>query len=66
MEEKIISSMNGAGICGIISICVCVAFFVGTFLWAFSVKKNYLNHMQELPLDGGEKNSTDKNQPTKL
>ena len=66
MGEKIISSMNGVGIYGIISICICFAFFTGTFLWAFTVKKNYLIHMQELPLDGGENYSTDKNQPTKL
>jgi len=58
MEEKIIGGMGGAGICGIISICICVVFF--------SLKKNYLNHMEDLPLDGGEKNSKDKNQPTKL
>ena len=66
MEQKIIGGMDSAGICGIISICICVAFFTGTFIWAFRLKKNYLNHMQALPLDGGEKNSTDKNQPTKL
>ena len=66
MEQKIISSVDGAGICGIISICICVAFFTGTFIWAFSLKKNYLNHMEDLPLDSGEKNSTDKHQPEKL
>ena len=66
MEEKIIGGMGGAGIFGIISICICVVFFTSTFLWAFSLKKNYLNHMEDLPLDGGEKNSKDKNQPTKL
>jgi len=66
MEEKIICSMNGVAIYGVISICIFVAFFAGTFLWAACLKKHYLNHMQELPLDGGEKNSTDKNQPTKL
>jgi hypothetical protein len=66
MEEKIICSMSGVGIYGVISICIFVVFFTGTFLWAFSLKKNYLNHMQDLPLDGGEKNSTDKNQPTRL
>ena len=63
MEAKIISSTSVAGICGIISICICVVFFVGTFLWTLSVKKNYLKHMEVLPLDGGEKKSTDNNQP---
>jgi len=63
MEEKIICSMNGVGIYGVISIAICVVFFTGTFIWAAGLKKNYLNHMEELPLDGGEKASTDKNQP---
>ena len=62
MEEKLIGNMSEAGICGIISICICVAFFTGTFIWVSRLKKNYLNNMQSLPLDGGEKNSTDKNQ----
>jgi hypothetical protein len=66
MEEKIISSMNGVWIYGVISICICAAFFTGTFLWTARLKKNYLNHMQDLPLDGGEINSKDKNQPTTL
>ena len=66
MEQKIISSMDDAGICGIISISICAAFFTGTFIWAFSLKRNYLNHMQDLPLNGGEKKSTEITQPEKL
>jgi hypothetical protein len=60
MEEKIISSLNGVAIYGIVSILIFVVFFTGTLLWVFCLKKNYLRHMEELPLDGGEKNSTDK------
>ena len=41
-------------------------FFIGVLLWAFALKKNYLNHMGDLPLDGGEKNSNDKNKSEKL
>jgi hypothetical protein len=66
MEQKVLTGISGVGIYGIISICIFFAFFTGTLLWAFSLKKNYLKHMQDLPLDGGEKNSTDKNQPTTL
>ena len=66
MEEKIICSMDGVGIYGVISICIFVAFFTGMLLWAFTKKKNYLDKMGRLPLDGGEKNSTDKIQSKKL
>lgn len=54
MEEKIICSMNGVGIYGVISICIFVAFFTGMLLWAFTKKDNYLNKMGSLPLDSGE------------
>jgi len=60
MEEKIISSLNGVAIYGIVSILIFVVFFTGTLLWVFCLKKNYLRHMEELPLDGGETKSTDK------
>jgi hypothetical protein len=60
MEEKIICSMNGVGIYGVISICIFVAFFTGMLLWAFSTKATYLDKMGSLPLDSGEKNSNNK------
>jgi len=60
MEEKIICSMAGVGIYGVISICIFVGFFTGTLLWAFTQKKNYLDRMGSLPLDGAENNSNDK------
>lgn len=66
MEQKVLSGINGVGIYGIVSILIFVAFFTGTLFWVFCLKKNYLNHMGGLPLDGGEKNSTDKNQPSEL
>jgi len=57
MEEKIICSMNGVSIYGVISICIFVAFFTGMLVWAFSKKASYLDKMGRLPLDGGEQNS---------
>lgn len=54
MEEKIICSMNGVGIYGVISICIFVAFFTGMLLWAFTKKANYLDKMGSLPLDASE------------
>ena len=66
MEQKVICGIQGVGIYGIISIVICFTFFIGTFLWVISLKKNYLKHMEDLPLDGSEKNSTEKKQSTTL
>ena len=58
-----VENINGYGL---FSFILFFGFFIGVLVWAFLLKKNYLNHMGELPLDGGEKNSTDKNQSDKL
>ena len=60
MEKEILSRIEGVGIYGVISICIFFGFFTGMLVWAFMKKKNYLDKMGSLPLDGGEKNSTDK------
>jgi hypothetical protein len=60
MEQKVLSSLDGVSFYGIISILIFFAFFTVTLLWVFGLKKNYLHHMEKLPLDGGETNSTDK------
>ena len=54
MEEKIICSMNGVGLYGVISISLFFIFFTGMLVWAFLQKKSYLNKMSALPLDSGE------------
>ena len=56
-------SINGYGL---FSFMLFFGFFLGVLVWAFALKKNYLNHMGELPLDGGEKNSTDQIKSEKL
>jgi len=54
MEEKIICSMNGVGLYGVISISLFFIFFTGMLIWALLQKKSYLNKMSALPLDSGE------------
>ena len=54
MIKNILCSIDGIGIYGVISICIFFSFFTGMLLWAFVLKKNYLNRMAELPLDSGE------------
>jgi hypothetical protein len=51
---------------GLFSFILFFGFFIGVLVWVFLLKKNYLNHMGDLPLDGGEKNSTDETQSGKL
>ena len=57
MIEHVLHHLNGIEVFGIISVCLFFAFFTAMLLWASRLKKTYLNSMQELPLDGGEKNS---------
>jgi cbb3-type cytochrome oxidase subunit 3 len=45
---------------GLFSFLLFFGFFIGVLIWAFALKKNHLDKMGSLPLDGGEKNSTDK------
>ncbi len=66
MEQKVLCGIEGVGIYGVISILIFFVFFTGAFIWVVSLKKNYVQHMEELPLDGDEKNTTDNNQPTTL
>lgn len=66
MYQKILCSMAGISFYGIASICIFFGFFTGMLIWAFALKKNYLNHMSEVPLDSGEKTATDKINAEKL
>ena len=54
MEQKIISSVENINVYGLVSISIFFGFFTGMLIWAFLQKKSYLNHMAQLPLDGGE------------
>jgi hypothetical protein len=58
MIEHVLHDLNGIEIFGIISVCLFFGFFTGMLLWAGRLKKPYLNSMQQLPLDGGEKISS--------
>ena len=57
MIEHVLHDLNGIEIFGIISVCLFFVFFSGMLIWAGRLKKSYLTSMQDLPLDGGEKNS---------
>ena len=53
MIKNVLTHIGGIGLYGIISICLFFAVFVGVLIWAFSLKKSYLNSMRQLPLEDG-------------
>jgi cytochrome c oxidase cbb3-type subunit 4 len=59
MIKNVIERIGGVDMCGIIAVVFFFVFFTVMLIWAFRLKKNYLNSMQDLPLDDGlVKNST--------
>lgn len=54
MIKNVVEHIGGVGLYGIISVSLFFTFFIGMLIWALRLKKNYLNSMRELPLDGGE------------
>ena len=58
MIKNVIEHLAKVDTYGVISIVLFFTFFIGMLLWAFTLKKGYLNSMSTLPLDGGETAST--------
>jgi cbb3-type cytochrome oxidase subunit 3 len=58
MIKNVIEHLNKVDTYGVISILLFFTFFVGMLVWAFRLKKGYLNSMSSLPLDGGETATT--------
>lgn len=54
MIKNVIEHLAKVDTYGVISILLFFTFFVGMLIWAFRLKKGYLNSMSALPLDGGE------------
>ena len=52
MIKNVLTSIGGVENYGIISIFIFFAFFLGVLVWAFSRRKDYLQAMSTLPLDG--------------
>ncbi len=54
MIQNVIREIGGIGIYGVISVCLFFTVFTGATLWAFRLKKPFLNSMAMLPLDDQE------------
>lgn len=55
MIKKVLEHIGGIENYGIISILIFFACFLGVVVWALTRKRNYVEHMKNLPLaeDGG-------------
>ncbi len=63
LVHSILREAQNVNAYGLFSFILFFGFFLGVLVWALALKKNHLNHMAELPLDGSEKNSNHKIQP---
>lgn len=50
MIQNVLSRIGGVENYGIISISLFFVTFLGVMIWAFGLKKSYLNTMRDLPL----------------
>ncbi len=56
MISEYFKSVNGESILPIISLIVFFALFIASTVWALRLKKGYINHMEQLPLDSNSEN----------
>ena len=66
LVHSILREAQNVNAYGLFSFILFFGFFLGVLVWALALKKNHLDHMAELPLDGSEKNSNHTIQPEKL
>ena len=53
MIQKVLSGIGGIGVYGVISIVLFFAVFVGVLVWAMGLRRPYIEHMSQLPLEDG-------------
>lgn len=56
MISEYFKTLNNGSIIPIISLVLFFALFMVTTVWAIRLKKSYLNHMENLPLDSNSEN----------
>ncbi|KAF0140726.1 MAG: cbb3-type cytochrome c oxidase subunit 3 [Ignavibacteriales bacterium] len=56
MISEYFKSMQGDSIVPIISLVVFFALFIASTVWVIRLKKGYINHMENLPLDSNSEN----------
>jgi hypothetical protein len=58
MYKEVLRSIDNIAIFPIISLIIFVLFFIGITIWAMRVPKDYIKHMESLPM--GDDELTDK------
>lgn len=59
MIQKVLSGIGGVGVYGVISVVLFFAVFVGVLVWVWSLRRPYLEHMSQLPLENQADSKTD-------
>ena len=55
MIQNVVEKIGGAGVYGIISVCLFFVVFTGAMIYAFAQKKSLCQTMSSLPLEDGER-----------
>jgi len=58
--QQLIDKLGGMGMVGVISICLFLVVFGGMLVWAYCLKKPFLDNMSALPLDEAKPNEAAK------
>jgi hypothetical protein len=56
MVSEYFKSFQGESIIPLISLVVFFALFIASTIWVIRLKKSYINHMENLPLDSNSEN----------
>lgn len=51
MNENAVNKLSGAGVIGVILLCVLLVAFIGMIVWVFCLKRPVIREMRQLPLD---------------
>jgi archaellum biogenesis protein FlaJ (TadC family) len=54
MYKEVLRSIDNIAIFPIISLIIFVLFFIGITIWAMRVPKDYIKHMESLPMEDDE------------
>jgi len=63
MLKNVLTDIGGIGLYGVISVCLFFLVFSGAVLWAFLLRKPYLQAQSQLPLEDGSKENSEKGIP---
>jgi len=66
LAHSILREVENVNAYGLFSFLLFFGFFTGVLIWAGWLKKNHLNYMGSLPLDGGEKEPANQSNPEQL